>query len=107
MARPRVSHSLSQAGWSLGQREISAMGNPSWVIRWELGKYVSTLGRSDHWYTTGGSRPVPELVIDRVAKSLVAPGVLYDTVRWISERYTPETVSLDNLMAKPRLSPGN
>ncbi|OCK75311.1 hypothetical protein K432DRAFT_386288 [Lepidopterella palustris CBS 459.81] len=78
---------------------------PSWVIRWDLGQQVSTLGRPGHWFTAGGTGMRTKVDIDPTSKTLTMTGVISDCVTWVSELILTEDIVFDSLIPSQTRTP--
>jgi hypothetical protein len=96
------SFALSVAGGMGKKRPRELDGSqPSWVVRWELGSQTHTLGRPGQWFYAGGKAIEPFRVIDDEKKALIVSGVVFDTVKWVSEQIQPEEVEINSIIARP------
>jgi hypothetical protein len=80
-----------------GPRDLDS-NQASWVIRWDLGQKVSTLGRPGHWFVAGGTGTKTKLDIDMASKTLTMNGIIFDRVTWASELMVAEDIGIDSLI---------
>ena len=70
----------------------------SWVPQWHLGLQTATLGRPEHWFTTGGPGP-PDIRVDLPTKSLQTKGIRFDTITWASRLIPAKDVGINDLVS--------
>jgi hypothetical protein len=74
---------------------------PSWVVRWDLGMETHNLGRPGQWFYAGGKDVKPSVAIDTEAKTLTVPAVVFDKVKWFSDKIPAPEVEINSIIKNP------
>ena len=69
---------------------------PSWVPRWDEGWRVYWLGYPEMWYRAGGAEAEAfQFEISRQSSSLILPGVLVDSIVWVSRAFDSDELRIE------------
>lgn len=119
-----ITMTLSLVG-SMGARKQRDLDSdqPSWVIRWDLGKlYSLTIGRlgkitsssipskssretndanPEQWYSAGGKEISPNMKIDTTTKTLRLPAIIFEEILWTSDTMPESELQIDQVSLSP------